>query len=729
MKKRFLPLILALILTMGLMTVPAAAAFTDVPSNAWYAQDVADVQRFGIIEGMGNGKFAPLGTLTLAQAITMAARTYAWSHGDSLSSTGGSLWYEPYVQYADTNGICLTGEFGTSYNGTCSRRTMALLFARVIPEGTKTPLNKVPSLPDVPDTDANRPIYTLYELGILTGNDDRGTFAPERTITRAEVAAILNRLLDTGKRKTLPFGTSAGTNQTQTSSTPVTPTTPVTPILPGSSGMTAAEIETRLNDRFQSAFDHYGHYKGRPERNSELDQAARLLAQGTESSPEAALQSIGFNKPVGTKELDRYTVQEYPVKATIKTFPANVTDNELRSLTPEWDLILLQFQFRSDGWNLTDWFAWDSYGLAVEPSANGFRCVILSYNGSLPVHTIYDEKNYSSPEAQVADLQKHRNGGVTIKVDGISDASQAQELRTWADAYIESLPQSVIDEYNKRGWTFYIAEPTVYETKYAADKPSSSGITVTGDNYIAVRSTSVLKSSETILHEFGHFVDHTFLPGIVGKYYYDNYKQSVIDATGSYAGTNQSECFAEAFQKYYRFPNRLKEMAPEYYDLIKTVLAYAENPPAQSDLRRNERLESELFGTIYTALRPNGMPEGVPRDTILDTAAARIAANGRKDFQAALDAAGYVPPEPYVENGKNRGAVLQHFYLDLSFYPESDLPQAMAQTLKNAADSYGFSFDGAKAIGFGIVSSGSVRYCDILVQCDTEVFVPYHAPD
>lgn len=39
-------------------------------------------------------------------------------------------------------------------------------------------------------------IYTLYNAGILTGSDAYGTFHPDDGITRAEVAAIMARIID-----------------------------------------------------------------------------------------------------------------------------------------------------------------------------------------------------------------------------------------------------------------------------------------------------------------------------------------------------------------------------------------------------------------------------------------------------------------------------------------------------------------------------------------------------
>lgn len=200
-KKQILSFFLSLSLVLTILVVPSAAAFSDVPSSAWYAQDVAAVQKYGILEGTGNGKFSPDGNLTLAQAITMAARTYAYSNHETIPQTGSSTWYSNYLQYAAEKGICSPGEFGTAYDNYCNRLTMAKLFARVIPAGTDQVINDVTSLPDVQAVPENQAVFDLYQLGILTGSDKYGTFHPYQYIKRSETAAILNRVLNTENRK------------------------------------------------------------------------------------------------------------------------------------------------------------------------------------------------------------------------------------------------------------------------------------------------------------------------------------------------------------------------------------------------------------------------------------------------------------------------------------------------------------------------------------------------
>ena len=52
--------------------------------------------------------------------------------------------------------------------------------------------------------DANaEAIYTFYRAGILTGSDGKGTFNPNSSIKRSEVAAILSRMFDSNVRQSV----------------------------------------------------------------------------------------------------------------------------------------------------------------------------------------------------------------------------------------------------------------------------------------------------------------------------------------------------------------------------------------------------------------------------------------------------------------------------------------------------------------------------------------------
>ena len=51
--------------------------FTDVPADAWYADGVAAAYELGLMVGSGQKTFSPNGTVTLAEAVAMAARIHS----------------------------------------------------------------------------------------------------------------------------------------------------------------------------------------------------------------------------------------------------------------------------------------------------------------------------------------------------------------------------------------------------------------------------------------------------------------------------------------------------------------------------------------------------------------------------------------------------------------------------------------------------------------------------
>ena len=47
-------------------------------------------------------------------------------------------------------------------------------------------------------------VYTLYRAGILNGSDEKGSFFPDTNISRAAVAAICVRMIQSDKRVDAP---------------------------------------------------------------------------------------------------------------------------------------------------------------------------------------------------------------------------------------------------------------------------------------------------------------------------------------------------------------------------------------------------------------------------------------------------------------------------------------------------------------------------------------------
>ncbi|MDR0951373.1 MAG: S-layer homology domain-containing protein [Oscillospiraceae bacterium] len=177
--------------------------FSDVDETAWYGsqgqQAIKKAYEMGIITGNGDGTFNPAGTLTVAQALKMAAVVHnTYNGGGELIQ--GSPWYKVYVDYAISNEIIKADSF-TDYEREITRAEMAMVFAKALPSEALPGINRTGTIPDVAETaQYYEEIFSLYEAGVLIGNDESGTFRPNDKIIRAEAAALVVRLANPYER-------------------------------------------------------------------------------------------------------------------------------------------------------------------------------------------------------------------------------------------------------------------------------------------------------------------------------------------------------------------------------------------------------------------------------------------------------------------------------------------------------------------------------------------------
>ena len=181
--------------------------FPDVKKSDWFFDNVKDAYELGLMKGRFGGEFAPLGSINLAEVITIAARLRSAYTGDDHDFSGGTPWYASAVDYAIAQGIIQNGDF-SGYTAAATRTQVAYILSGALPSGSLEEINTVEdnSLPDVRMGGAYAAnIYFLYRTGILSGKDARGTFSPYGTITRAEVAAIASRVADPSLRVNCTF--------------------------------------------------------------------------------------------------------------------------------------------------------------------------------------------------------------------------------------------------------------------------------------------------------------------------------------------------------------------------------------------------------------------------------------------------------------------------------------------------------------------------------------------
>lgn len=171
------------------------ALFYDVRTKDWFYEYLKKAVELGLISGIGNGKFGPSGYLKICEAIKLSCVIHSEFTGVSIDSTTapGEAWYQPYIDYAATNGLIGEGEF-ENYNRDATRAEMAGIFGRaLVTDGDVFETSEI----FVPDMDIDniygKEVYLLYALGILTGTDAAGNFKPYNTITRAEAATVAVR--------------------------------------------------------------------------------------------------------------------------------------------------------------------------------------------------------------------------------------------------------------------------------------------------------------------------------------------------------------------------------------------------------------------------------------------------------------------------------------------------------------------------------------------------------
>lgn len=178
--------------------------FSDVSANQWYTTNVASAVEFGLMNGLETGAFNPTGNLTVAQAVTLAARIHSiYTNGSAdFEQEPGTQWYTVYYDYCYQNGILTASYHRDIANWTITRAQFAEIFAKALPSSALPAINTVAdnAIPDVSSSASYAgAVYTLYRAGILTGNE-YNQFQPSKAITRAQVAAIASRMADSDLR-------------------------------------------------------------------------------------------------------------------------------------------------------------------------------------------------------------------------------------------------------------------------------------------------------------------------------------------------------------------------------------------------------------------------------------------------------------------------------------------------------------------------------------------------
>lgn len=207
-KQRILSALLALCIVFSLVPTALAEKaddFTDVSRSDWYYQFVDYVTSKGYFNGTSETTFAPADNMTRAMFVTVLFRFHG-AKGDSSQSAFVDVapgeWYTDAINWAAANRIVDgvgNGKFAP--NDPITRAQMCTMIERYLAlykKAWKVTLPETGSVSVMVDENAI-PAYALAAVkqcqrhGLVNGFED-GTFRPNELSTRAQVAAVIYRM-------------------------------------------------------------------------------------------------------------------------------------------------------------------------------------------------------------------------------------------------------------------------------------------------------------------------------------------------------------------------------------------------------------------------------------------------------------------------------------------------------------------------------------------------------
>lgn len=177
--------------------------FSDMQHVDWAVDSIEELAAKGVVEGVGEGRFAPDDAVTRAEFIAMLMRAFDRIDLDAVSTLSDvelGAWYSHAVASAQKLGIIEGREDGTfGAHDPISRQDMAVMLQRFMKQADLLQ-EQEPDAPEAAFTDeADIAAYAVHSVrsmgskGIMVGFDN-GRFAPLQSTTRAEAAVVIHRL-------------------------------------------------------------------------------------------------------------------------------------------------------------------------------------------------------------------------------------------------------------------------------------------------------------------------------------------------------------------------------------------------------------------------------------------------------------------------------------------------------------------------------------------------------
>lgn len=170
------------------------AAFTDMPGH-WADDAVAKWQARGIVQGSGNGKFEPNRELTRSEWVALVNRTFQLQkQGDAaFSDVKSGDWFADDVLAAQASGYIQGFEDGSFKPGApLTREQAAVTLTKLLKLQVEDQAAEAFKDDAALGGWSKQSVYAAVNQGIIKGYEDH-TFRPDTALTRAEAVTLLDR--------------------------------------------------------------------------------------------------------------------------------------------------------------------------------------------------------------------------------------------------------------------------------------------------------------------------------------------------------------------------------------------------------------------------------------------------------------------------------------------------------------------------------------------------------
>ena len=210
--KSIIGVILCVVMVLSMSSIFAKSpTFKDVPATHWAFNSIENAAANGMVTGIGSGQFAPSGTVSNSQFVTILTRA-CYANELATTKSNVSTWWGVNMTVGQNNGLLDGTQVGATYkNGTWTVSVVNAGMTRYdaaqvvynfmnanYPQYLATEAELAAVVSNISDYDSipqnyRKAVCNMYVLGILKGIDKTGRYGGTATLDRAQACIILER--------------------------------------------------------------------------------------------------------------------------------------------------------------------------------------------------------------------------------------------------------------------------------------------------------------------------------------------------------------------------------------------------------------------------------------------------------------------------------------------------------------------------------------------------------